>query len=218
MTRIAQYEMAYKMQVSVPEVMDISKEPAYIHQMYGTEPGKASFANNCLLARRLVEQGVRFVQLFHWGWDSHGADKFTSLKGGFLDQCREVDKPMAALLEDLKQRGLLEDTLVVWGGEFGRTPIREVRPGADMTNVGRDHNPDAFTIWMAGAGAKAGYTHGETDEISFNVVKDKVHVHDLQATILHMMGMDHEKLTYFYQGREFRLTDVHGHVVKEILA
>ncbi len=217
-TRIAQYEMAYKMQMSVPEVMDISKEPAYIHQMYGTEPGKSSFANNCLLARRLVEQGVRFVQLFHWGWDSHGADNQTSLKGGFRDQCRDIDQPMTALLEDLKQRGLLEDTLVVWGGEFGRTPIREIRPGGDLKNVGRDHNPGAFTIWMAGAGIKAGYSHGETDAISFDVVKDKVHVHDLQATIMHTLGMDHEKLTYFYQGREFRLTDVHGNIVKELLA
>ncbi|TAH27309.1 MAG: DUF1501 domain-containing protein [Cytophagales bacterium] len=217
-TRIAQYEMAYKMQISVPEVMDISKEPAYIHQMYGTQPGKSSFANNCLLARRLVEQGVRYVQLFHWGWDSHGADDFTSLTGGFVERCKEIDQAMTALLEDLKQRGLLEETLIVWGGEFGRTPIREIRPGANPKNIGRDHNPDAFTVWMAGAGVKAGYTHGETDEISFNVIKDKVHVHDFQATILHLLGMNHEQLTYFYQGRDFRLTDVHGQIVKQVLS
>jgi uncharacterized protein (DUF1501 family) len=166
----------------------------------------------------LVEQGVRFVQLFHWGWDSHGADDFTSLKGGFLKQCKSVDQPMAALLKDLKQRGLLEDTLVVWAGEFGRTPIREVRPGADLKNIGRDHNPGAFTIWMAGGGVKPGTTYGETDDISFDIVRDKVHVHDLQATILHLLGMDHEKLTYFYQGRNFRLTDVHGNVVKDVIA
>jgi hypothetical protein len=217
-TRIAQYEMAYKMQVSVPEVMDISKEPAYIHEMYGTEPGKSSFANNCLLARRLVEKGVRFVQLFHWGWDSHGSGVDEALNKGFKNVCANVDKSMSALVMDLKQRGLLEDTLVVWGGEFGRTPMRENRPGAPMDLIGRDHNPDAFSIWMAGGGIKKGITYGETDEIGYNVAKDGVHIHDLQATILYQMGFDHEKLTYPYQGRDFRLTDVHGKVVKDIIA
>ncbi|MDH3244367.1 MAG: DUF1501 domain-containing protein [Saprospiraceae bacterium] len=218
LTRIAQYEMAFKMQMSVPEVMDINREPQYIHNLYGTEPGKASFANNCLLARRLAEQGVRFIQLFHWGWDSHGASKDEALNGGFVDRCREVDKAMTALLTDLKQRGMLDETLVVWGGEFGRTPMRENRLGVDPELIGRDHHTDAFTIWMAGGGVKGGMTFGETDEIGYAGVKDKVHVHDLQATILHTLGLDHEKLTYQFQGRDFRLTDVHGKVVKPIIA
>lgn len=217
-TRISQYEMAFKMQVSVPEVMDINKEPEYIHQMYGTEPGKSSFANNCLLARRLIEKGVRYVQLFHWGWDSHGVGPGDALNGGFEDRCKEVDQPMTALIEDLKQRGLLDDTLVVWGGEFGRTPMRENRNGGSGESLGRDHHADAFTIWMAGGGIKPGISYGETDEIGYYGVKDRVHVHDLQATILNQLGFDHEKLTYNFQGRDFRLTDVHGKLVKDLIA
>ena len=218
LTRINQYEMAFRMQVSVPEVMNIQQEPEYIHQMYGTEPGKASFANNCLLARRLAEKGVRFIQLYHWGWDAHGAGKEEALNFGFKDRCREVDQPMTALINDLKQRGMLDDTLLVWGGEFGRTPMRENRNGVKMEYIGRDHHTEAFTMWMAGGGIKAGLTYGETDEIGFYGVKDRVHVHDLQATLLHQLGFDHEKLTYNYQGRDFRLTDVHGKVVRDILA
>jgi hypothetical protein len=218
LTRISQYEMAFRMQTSVPEVMNIEDEPEYIHQMYGTEPGKASFANNCLLARRLVEQGVRFVQLFDWGWDSHGTDKSTALEDGFQEKCRQVDQPMTALIKDLKQRGLLDETLVVWGGEFGRTPMQENRNGKEMPFMGRDHHTDAFTMWMAGGGLKKGFTLGETDEIGYYAIKDRVHIHDLQATMLHLLGMDHEKLTYHFQGRDFRLTDVHGNVVKKVLA
>ncbi len=218
MTRISQYEMAFRMQTSVPDVMSIEDEPQYIHEMYGTEPGKASFANNCLLARRLVEEGVRFVQLFDWGWDSHGSDSITGLNEGFRDKCLEVDRPMTALIKDLKQRGLLEETLVIWGGEFGRTPMQENRNGKEAPFMGRDHHTEAFTVWMAGGGVKGGVTYGETDEIGYYATKDRVHVHDLQATALHLMGMDHEKLTYHFQGRDFRLTDVHGEVVKGILA
>jgi len=217
LTRISQYEMAFKMQMSVPEAMDISKEPEYIHQMYQTKPGETSFANNCLLARRLAERGVRFIQLFHWGWDSHGASKNGALNIGFKQRCKEVDAPVTALLTDLKQRGLLEDTLVVWGGEFGRTPMMENRSGMDNPYMGRDHHTEAFTVWMAGGGIKPGMSFGETDEIGYYGIKDRVHVHDLQATILHTLGMDHEKFTYRFQGRDFRLTDVHGHVVKQIL-
>ncbi|MDN5205520.1 DUF1501 domain-containing protein [Fulvivirgaceae bacterium BMA10] len=218
LTRISQYEMAFKMQMSVPEAMDISKEPAYIHNLYGTEVGKSSFANNCLLARRLAERDVRFIQLFHWGWDAHGAGREEALDIGFKDRCMEVDQAMSALLLDLKQRGLLDETLVVWGGEFGRTPMRENRGGKEMAFVGRDHLLEAFTIWMAGGGIKQGMSYGQTDEIGYYGVKDRVHVHDLQATILHLLGMDHEKFTYKFQGRNFRLTDVHGEVVKSILA
>ncbi|MEZ5040460.1 MAG: DUF1501 domain-containing protein [Saprospiraceae bacterium] len=217
LSRIAQYEMAYKMQVSVPEVMDISKEPAYIHQMYGTEPGKTSFANNCLLARRLLEQGVRFVQLYDWGWDMHGTQPSEDLGAGMTEKCQLIDRPIAALLEDLKQRGLMEDTLVVWGGEFGRTPMRENRGGQTMSFQGRDHHAEAFTIWLAGAGLKKGFSFGETDDIGYFGVKDRTHVHDLQATILHLLGIDHERFTYPFQGRNYRLTDVHGSVVKDIL-
>ncbi len=217
LTRISQYELAFKMQVSVPEAMDISKEPDYIHKMYGTEPGKTSFANNCLLARRLAERNVRYIQLFHWGWDAHGASESEALNGGFVRRCQETDRPVAALLKDLKQRGLLEETLVVWGGEFGRTPMMENRGGKENPFVGRDHHTDAFTIWMAGGGIKPGITYGETDEFGYNALNGKVHIHDLQATILHTLGLDHEKLTYHFQGRDFRLTDVHGKVVKDIL-
>lgn len=218
LTRISQYEMAFRMQASVPELMDIDSEPDYIHEMYGTEPGVTSFANNCLLARRLVERGVRFVQLFHWGWDSHGASANEALNVGFIDRCNETDQGTAALLKDLDQRGLLDETLVVWGGEFGRTPMLENRTGEDNPYVGRDHHSDCFTMWMAGGGIRAGHTHGETDEIGYSRVSGSVHVHDLQATILHTLGFDHERLTFPFQGRDFRLTDVAGHVVREVLA
>jgi len=218
LSRIAQYEMAYRMQMSVPKVMDIADEPDYIHEMYGTNPGKASFANNCLLARRLAEQGVRFVQLFHWGWDSHGTDASTGLNEGFVQRCQEIDRPMTALLMDLKQRGMLEETLVVWGGEFGRTPMLENRAGINNPFTGRDHHSEAFTMWMAGGGIKAGHTHGKTDEIGYHGVEGQVHVHDIQATILNQLGMDHERLTYPFQGRDFRLTDVHGRVIDDVLA
>ena len=218
LTRISQYEMAFRMQASVPDVMDISKEPDYIHEMYGTEPGKSSFANNCLLARRLAERDVRFVQLFDWGWDTHGTSKTGALEAGFKDKCREVDRPMTALVQDLKQRGLLDETLVIWGGEFGRTPMLENRGGKVLPFMGRDHHTEAFSIWMAGGGVKQGLTYGETDEIGYYGTEDRVHIHDLQATILHLLGMDHERLTYQFQGRDFRLTDVHGKVVKDILA
>jgi hypothetical protein len=218
LTRISQYEMAFKMQSSVPDVMDISKEPDYIHEMYGSEPGKSSFANNCLLARRLVEKEVRFVQLFDWGWDSHGTSKTGAIEAGFRDKCHQVDQPMTALIKDLKQRGLLDETLVVWGGEFGRTPMQENRGGKVLPFMGRDHHVEASSIWMAGGGVKGGITYGETDEIGYYGIKDRVHIHDLQATILHLMGMDHERLTYQFQGRPFRLTDVAGKVVKDIIA
>jgi uncharacterized protein (DUF1501 family) len=217
-TRINSFEMAYKMQTSAPELMDISKEPAYIHEMYGTQPGKVAFANNCLLARRLIERGTRFVQLYHRGWDSHGTAPNTDIvrPEGLPKQCLDTDRPMAALIKDLKQRGLLEDTLVIWGGEFGRTPMNEERNGSKY--LGRDHHPKAFSLWMAGGGIKAGYTHGATDDFGYNVVEGKVHVHDLQATILHCLGLEHTKLTYRFQGRDFRLTDVHGEVVNALLA
>jgi hypothetical protein len=215
-TRIEQYEMAYRMQTSVPELMDISQEPKSIHDLYGTEPGKASFANNCLLARRLVERGTRFVQLFHWGWDSHGTNPGDDLITSLPQRCGQCDKPAAALIKDLKQRGLLDSTLVVWGGEFGRTPMNEERGGSKY--LGRDHHPHCFTIWMAGGGIKPGITLGATDELGYHVAEDKVEVHDLQATILHCLGLDHEKLTYKFQGRQFRLTDVFGKVVTKLLA
>jgi hypothetical protein len=218
LTRIAQYEMAYRMQVSVPEVMNINHEPDYIHQLYGTTPGEASFANNCLLARKLVEQGVRFVQLFDWGWDTHGTSESGAIDIGLKNKCREVDRAMTALILDLKQRGLLEETLVVWGGEFGRTPMQENRENKNNPFLGRDHHVEAFTIWMAGGGIKTGMTWGETDEIGYYPVSGKVSVHDVQATILNQLGFDHEKLTYQFQGRPFRLTDVSGKVISEILA
>ena len=196
MSRIAQYELAFRMQMSVPEAMDITQEPDYIHQMYGTEPGASSFANNALLARRLVERGVRFVQLFHWGWDAHGASSSEGLHDGFVKRCQETDQAVAALLSDLKQRGLLESTLVVWGGEFGRTPMLENRNGTDNAYMGRDHQGEAFTMWVAGGGIKQGYTHGETDEIGARGISGRVHIHDLQATLLHQLGINHERLTY----------------------
>jgi len=217
LTRIAQYEMAFRMQTSVPEVMDITKEPKHMLEAYGATPGGSSLANNCLLARRLVEKGVRFVHLFDWGWDFHGTNPGEALGNGLRKKCATMDKPVAALIRDLKQRGLLEDTLVVWGGEFGRTPFREGRT-AKGKNLGRDHYPDVYTMMLAGGGLKPGYTHGSSDELGFKVATDKVHVHDLQATILHLLGMDHERLTFKFQGRQYRLTDVHGHVVHDIIA
>jgi hypothetical protein len=214
-TRIASYEMAYRMQSSVPELTDISKEPASIHALYGTAPGQVSFANNCLLARRLVERGVRFVQLYHRGWDTHGASVGTDIATKVPELCLETDRAATALVKDLKQRGLLDSTLVVWGGEFGRTPMNEARNGSRL--MGRDHHPRAFTMWMAGGGMKAGITLGRTDDLGYNVVEDPVSVHDLHATILHLMGIDHTKLTYKFQGREFRLTDVQGNAIMKLL-
>lgn len=215
-TRISQYELAFRMQTSVPDVMNIDNEPEYIKEMYGAKPGENSFANNCLLARRLIEKGVRFVQLYDQGWDTHGANPNNGVDEGLRKSCSYVDKPVSALLLDLKQRGLLEETLVVWSGEFGRTPMMEARTGQNF--YGRDHNSEAFTIWLAGGGIRNGMTLGETDEIGFTGIRDRVHIHDLQATILHLLGLDHERLTYRFQGRDYRLTDVHGHVVKSILA
>jgi hypothetical protein len=211
-TRIASYEMAYRMQTSAPELIDLSGETRQTLDAYGAEPGKPSFANNCLLARRLVERGVRFVQLYHTDWDHHGEGNNNLGKG--LDQiCREIDRPCATLVKDLKQRGLLDDTLVVWGGEFGRTPM-----GENRDTVGRNHHIDCGTVWLAGGGVKAGARLGETDEFGFFPTEGRVHVHDLQATILHLLGLDHTKLTYRFQGRDFRLTDVHGEVIKEVLS
>jgi hypothetical protein len=212
-TRINQYEMAFRMQTSVPDLMDISKESQATLEMYGAEPGKASFANNCLLARRLVESGVRMVQLFDADWDHHsGLDKRLPAKA------RDVDRGMAALVRDLKQRGLLDETLVIWGAEFGRTPIRQGQDGSgNKVNVGRDHNKDAYTIWMAGGGTRPGVRYGQTDDFGFGVAKDPVHVHDLNATVLHLLGMDHERLTFRHQGRDYRLTDVHGDLVRGVL-
>jgi Protein of unknown function (DUF1501) len=215
-TRIAAYELAYRMQTSVPELMDISQESASVHEMYGTEPGKATFANNCLLARRLVERGTRFVQLYHRGWDQHGESEANDLKHALPERCRETDQPAAALIKDLKQRGLLDETIVVWAGEFGRTPMNEARGGS--TFPGRDHHPHAYTIWLAGGGIKPGLALGKTDELGYNITEDPVHVHDLNATLLHLMGIDHTQLTYRYMGRNFRLTDVYGNVVTKLLA
>jgi hypothetical protein len=216
-TRIAQYEMAFRMQVAVPDVMDISREPLWLREQYGAQVGAASFANNCLLARRLVERGVRFVQLFDWGWDFHGTNPNEDIRAGLVRRCQRMDPPVAALIRDLKSRGLLDSTLVVWTGEFGRTPFREGRTAASA-NLGRDHHPHSYTMFMAGAGLKPGVNHGASDELGFHAVENRVHVHDLQATILHLLGLDHTRLTYRFQGRDYRLTDVHGKVVKELLA
>jgi uncharacterized protein (DUF1501 family) len=204
--------MASRMQTSAPELMDVSKESPDTLKMYGVEPGKPSFAMNCLLARRLIERGVRFVQLFHEGWDHH-----SEVVKGVKDQTGQTDQASAALIKDLKQRGLLDDTLVLWGGEFGRTPMVESNPDVGR-KLGRDHHPQAFSMWLAGGGIKPGITWGETDELGFHVVKDKVHVHDLHATLLHLLGFDHTKLTYRFQGRDFRLTDVEGELVQGLLA
>ena len=206
-TRVNSFEMAFRMQSSAPEVMDISREPKEVLEMYGAEPGKPSFANNCLLARRLIERGVRFVELFHEAWDQHG-----NLTADLKKNCKNTDRASAALVKDLKRRGLLDDTLVIWGGEFGRTPM--IQAGPD----GRDHHPNAFTIWMAGGGIKPGISLGASDELGFQAVEDRVHVNDLHATILHLLGFDHTRLTHRFQGREFRLTDVAGRVVDKLLA
>jgi hypothetical protein len=217
LTRMAQYELAFRMQMSVPEVMDISKESKKTLESYGAEPGASSFANNCLLARRLAEDGVRFVQLFDWGWDFHGTNPKEDIRDGLTTKCATMDKPVAALINDLKERGLFDDTLIILGGEFGRTPFREGRTAKGKV-LGRDHFPDCYTMIMAGGGVKGGYTHGASDDLGFSVARDKVHVHDLQATWMHLLGFDHEKLTYRFQGRDYRLTDVHGKVVKDLLA
>jgi hypothetical protein len=215
-TRISAFELAYRMQTSVPELMDISREPATIHELYGTQPGQASFANNCLLARRLVERGVRFVQLYHRGWDNHGTGSHDDILTRLPRLCREVDRAAWALIQDLKQRGLLGSTLVVWGGEFGRTPMNEERNRSKF--LGRDHHARAFSMWLAGGGIKPGITVGRTDDFGYNIVEDPVDVHDLHATLLHLLGLDHTKLTYKFQGREFRLTDVSGNVITRLLA
>jgi hypothetical protein len=211
-TRMNAYEMAYRMQTSAPQLMDIGSEPKHILDLYGAEPGASSFANNCLLARRLFERGVRFVQLYHTDWDDHGNPK-ENLGEPLARRCRQIDQPSVALIKDLKQRGLLDDPIVIWGGEFGRTPMGEERKSL----TGRDHHIDAFTMWLAGGGFKPGSVYGQTDELGFGVIDEKVHVHDLHATILQQLGFDHEKLTFRFQGREYRLTDVHGRVVNEII-
>jgi uncharacterized protein (DUF1501 family) len=211
-TRINAFEMAYRMQESAPELMDLAKESKAALELYGAEPGKNTYANNCLLARRLIERGVRFVQLYHEAWDHHG-----QVHRGVKAQCRETDQATTALILDLKQRGLLADTIVIWGGEFGRTPMVQGEPDGS-SSLGRDHHNKALTMWVAGGGFKPGIKVGETDEIGFNVIADPVHVHDLHATTLHLLGLDHTKLTYRFQGRDFRLTDVHGLVIEKLLA
>ena len=210
--RIAQYEMAFRMQSSVPDVVDLSDEPEHIFEMYGEDSRKpGTYAANCLLARKLAEKGVKFIQLFHQGWDQHG-----NLPNAIKVQAKETDQASAALLMDLKQRGMLDDTLLIWGGEFGRTSYSQGKLTVD--NYGRDHHPRCFTTWMAGAGIKPGFSFGATDDFGYNIAQDPVHIHDFQATVLHLLGIDHERLTYRFQGRRFRLTDVHGEVVKDILA
>jgi hypothetical protein len=216
-TRIAQYELAFRMQTAVPEVMDISRESQQTLELYGARPGLSSFANNCLLARRLVEQGVRFVQLHDWGWDFHGTANDSEIQVGLTRKCAPTDRAVAALLGDLKARGMLDTTLVIWGGEFGRSPFREGRT-AQSPLLGRDHHPFSFTLFLAGGGIKPGVTYGSSDELGFDVGEDRVHIHDLQATILHLLGLEHTRLTYRFQGRDFRLTDVYGEVVEPILA
>jgi len=217
LTRISQYELAFRMQLAANEAMDISREPAKVLEAYGAVPGSGSFANNCLLARRLAERGVRFIQLFDWGWDFHGTSPDTEIRNGLIQKGTVTAKAVAALIRDLKARGMLEETLVIWGGEFGRTPFREGRTSQSAL-LGRDHYPDCFSLILCGGGIKAGYVHGATDDLGFRVVRDKVHVHDLQATLLHCLGFDHTRLIFRFQGRDYRLTDVHGHVVREILA
>jgi hypothetical protein len=213
-TRISQYEMAYRMQTKVPELIDLKAESQETLTRYGAQPGKASFANNCLLARRLVERGVRVVELYDADWDHH-----SNIESNLPKKARDVDQPMAALIADLKDRGLLNDTLVIWGSEFGRTPLAQgIGGNGEKTKPGRDHHKDAFTMWLAGGGVKGGCSVGQTDDFGFNIAERPVHVHDLNATVLHLLGLDHEKLTFKYQGREFRLTDVHGHAVKELIA
>ncbi|MEM6778905.1 MAG: DUF1501 domain-containing protein [Planctomycetota bacterium] len=220
LTRIAQYEMAFRMQTHATDAFDLSDEPAHVHDAYGTQPGQESFANNCLLARRLAQRDVRFIQLFHWGWDSHGAGAQTGLRTGFKDQCRDIDRPMTSLIQDLDREGLLDETLVVWGGEFGRTPMRENRNGREMKFIGRDHHPGAFTMWLAGGGIRPGIAIGETDEIGYDVVDNPISVHDLHATLQHALGIDHRRLTYMHQGLPQRLSNVTqpSRVVTEVLA
>ncbi len=208
-TRISQYELAYRMQMSVPELTNIRNEPRRIHEMYGTQPGRASFANNCLLARRLVERGVRFVQLFDSSWDHHN-NVFRSMP----NKCRQIDKPIAALIQDLKERGLLDETLIVWGGEFGRTPMLQ---GSAGPNAGRDHHKDAFCALMAGGGVKGGMTYGKTDELGYLPVENSMHVRDFHATLLHLLGINHERLTFRFQGRNYRLTDIGGEVAHAVV-
>jgi hypothetical protein len=212
-TRIASYEMAYRMQTSGPELTNLAAESRETLEMYGAQPGANTFANNCLLARRLVERGVRFVQLYHSNWDSHGGPGET-LTDDFDRLCLETDRPCATLIQDLKRRGLLEETLVIWGGEFGRTPMGEPKE----STVGRNHHIEAFTMWFAGGGSKAGQTVGQTDEIGFSPIQDRVDIHDIHATILHMLGLDHTRLTFKFQGRDFRLTDIGGRVIHKLLA
>ncbi len=217
--RIAQYEMSFRMQLEASDAMDITREPAHVLARYGAEPGKTSFANNCLVARRLAERGVRFIQLYHWGWDSHGTPVDQGLNVGLVDCCHATDQPTAALLTDLKERGLLEDTLIVWGGEFGRTPMQENRGGQEMKYIGRDHHPEAFSIWLAGGGIKSGITHGATDDLGYDVVRDPVEVRDLHATMLYLLGFDYRTFSYSYQGLDQKLTGVKpARVVSEILA
>ena len=209
--RMSQYELAFRMQTSVPDVMDTANEPDEVFELYGPDSrDKGTYAANCILARKLLEKDVRFVQLYHQGWDHHG-----SLPQGIKQQCKQTDQPTAALIMDLKRRGMLEDTLVIWGGEFGRTVYSQGK--LDKENYGRDHHPRCFTMWMAGAGVKPGITYGDTDDFSYNIIKNPVHVHDFQATLLDIMGLNHEQLVYKYQGRRFRLTDVSGTVIKDIL-
>ena len=213
-TRISQYEMAYRMQTAVPELMDITSESKEMHELYGTDPGKTNFANNCLLARRLAERGVRFVQLFDQGWDHH-----SNIVNRLPAKAKEVDQPIAALIKDLKQRNLLDETLVVWSAEFGRTPMAQGSNGSgDTVKVGRDHHKEAFTVWMVGGGTKGGFEYGQTDELGYAAAENPVHMHDFNATILHLLGIDHERLNFRYQGLDVRLTDVHGHVVKDLIA
>lgn len=219
LTRIAQYEMAYRMQMAAPEVANIADEPQHLLDSYGAVPGKASFANNCVLARRFAEAGVRYIQLYHSGWDSHGAAESEAINTGFPRQCKQTDQPIAALLADLDQRGMLEDTLVVWGGEFGRTPMRENRGGRTMKFVGRDHSPSAFTMWMAGGGVKPGTTYGETDDFGYRPASDPVHLRDLHATMLRLMGIDFNRFSYYYQGLNQKLTGVKpAQVIEDIIA
>jgi uncharacterized protein (DUF1501 family) len=215
-SRIENYELAYRMQSGLPKHADLGSEPAEVRELYGAEPGENSFANNCLLARRLVERGVRTVQLYHRGWDTHGINPQTDIVNRLTALCREVDRASAALIQDLKRTGLLDETIVIWGGEFGRTPMNEGARGSKF--LGRDHHSRAFTMWLAGGGIKPGVTIGQTDELGYNIVEDPVGVHDLHATLLHLLGIDHTKLTYSYQGREFRLTDVEGEIVTKLLA
>lgn len=220
LTRISQYEMAFRMQIHANEAFDLKQEPEHMKALYGAVPGENSFANNCLLARRLAERGTRYIQLFDWGWDTHGTSEKTSIESEFSRKCRNIDQPIYALLSDLKQRGMLEDTLLVWGSEFGRTPMKENRGGNESKFSGRDHNPGGYTIWMAGAGVKKGFSYGATDEFGYKAIKDKVSVQDLQSTILHLMGMNHHKLTYPFQGLDQTLPGVTkpAHLIKGILA